>query len=231
MPRQQRAEARQPAARPANGADAQRRRRVGESDGAQSQRRSAKAHHGTGQCRTRDVGHAMDRVSKALARASAATGTSRGSSARIPAMVSGLVSENRPTSPSSTGAVAQPRRSTAINAITHAALATMSTVIAQTEPNGSMSAPARGLMARPGATAANASHPARTGDPVRQRIEHNSEREHASRQTRQQSGEQQRAYVGRAEKLAVGGRVPCHCAERSDEAIPIEYAAMMEIAS
>ena len=43
----------------------------------------------------------------------------------------------------------------------------MSTVIAQTEPTASMSAPATGLIARPGATAAKASHPARTGEPVR----------------------------------------------------------------
>src|SRR6516164_1249789 len=73
-------------------------------------------------------------VSRAFARSRAATGTRRGSSARIPAALSGLVSENRPVSVSNTGALAQPNVSTAISAATHAALAAMSTVIAQTEP-------------------------------------------------------------------------------------------------
>ena len=82
-------------------------------------------------------------------------------------MLSGLVSENRPVSVSNTGGFVHPSRSTAISAITHAALAAMSTVIAHTEPTRSMSAPATGLIARPGAMAANASHPASTGDPIR----------------------------------------------------------------
>ena len=81
-------------------------------------------------------------------------------------MLSGLVSENRPVSVSSTGAFAQSSRSTMIRAATHPALAAISTVIAHTEPTRSISAPATGLIARPGATAANASHPARTGEPA-----------------------------------------------------------------
>ena len=87
----------------------------------------------------------------------------------MPAMLSGLVSENRPVRMNNAGGFAQPRRSTAINAVTQAALAAMSTVIAHTEPTRSMSAPATGLIARPGAMAANASHPASTGDPIRVR--------------------------------------------------------------
>ena len=65
-------------------------------------------------------------VSRAFTRDRAVTGTRRGSSVRIPDMVSGLVSENTPTSASSTGAFAQPRQSTAINAITHVALGSLS---------------------------------------------------------------------------------------------------------
>jgi hypothetical protein len=109
----------------------------------------------------------MDRRVQRVRTRQPVVGTSRGSSARIPAMVSGLVSENRLTSPSRTGAVAQPRRSTPISAITHSALAVMSVVMAQADPTRSISAPATGPMARPGATVANASHPASSGDPVR----------------------------------------------------------------
>jgi hypothetical protein len=82
-------------------------------------------------------------------------------------MLSGLVSENKPVSASRTGAPAQPARSATISAAMQAALAAISTVIAHTEPARSISAPATGLIARPGAMAANASHPASAGEPKR----------------------------------------------------------------
>lgn len=105
-------------------------------------------------------------VSSAFARSSTSPGTRRGSSARMPAALSGLVSENSAVSASSTGALAQPRRSTSARASRQSALAAMSAVIAHTAPARSISAPAIGLIASPGAMRANDSHPASAGEPV-----------------------------------------------------------------
>ena len=169
-------------------------------------------------------------VSRAFARSSAVTGTRRGSNARIPAMVSGLVSENTPTSASSTGAVAQPRRSTAISAITHAGT--------RCHVDGDRPDRTNRVDQRAGDRTDRQSwrdsgkrQPScqyRRASP-RQRVQHDRQREHAPGQSRQQRGDQQRPHVGRAEKLAVRERYPCHGAERSGPgrdpgSVPIEYA-------
>ncbi len=78
----------------------------------------------------------------------------------MPAALSGLVSETSVVNVSSTGVLAQPRRSTNASASRQAALADMSAVIAQTAPARSISAPAIGLITNPGATTANASNSA-----------------------------------------------------------------------
>ena len=106
-------------------------------------------------------------------------------------MVSGLVSENTPTSASSTGAFAQPRRSTAINAITHVALAAMSTVIAQTEPTrvDEGTGNRTDCQARRNSGKGQPSGEERRASPC-QRVQHDRQREHAPCQPRQQRGEQ-----------------------------------------
>jgi hypothetical protein len=72
-------------------------------------------------------------VSNAFARSSAACDTSRGSKARIPAKLSGLVSEKHPVSASSTAAFVQPTIAAAANAAAKTALVARSTVIAQAD--------------------------------------------------------------------------------------------------
>ncbi len=156
-------------------------------------------------------------VSKAFARSSAATGTRRGNNARMPAMVSGLVSENRPTSDSSSGALAQPRQSTAISATTHVALAYH---IDGDRPDRT---DAIDQCAGDGADRQSRCHccerqPScqhrRTGP--RQCVEHDRQQEHASRQSHQQRGEEQRPHLRRGEELAVGEGAGCrHRAPRS----------------
>jgi hypothetical protein len=106
-------------------------------------------------------------VSRAFARSSTSRDTRRGSKVRMPATLSGLVSENSVVSASSTGVEAQPMRSTSARASRQAAFAAMSAVIARTPPARSISAPAIGLITRPGARRANASQPASAGESVR----------------------------------------------------------------